>query len=155
MWSLWNQRLLSTSSGHMFASHSINQGSLVTYACFTTASSKASFLGFQPSECQKIHRENTQTSSHIHRCLGDSSFVSLDRSFFRPHTRSQVAVDRHKNSPDVCLRSSVPTFSSVILAACCLSPSFLGFSVELLLHIFLPHSVLYSKEDIGLSFVYT
>ena len=37
----------------MCASHAINYGCLVVLACFRTASSKASFLGVHPSECQK------------------------------------------------------------------------------------------------------
>ena len=56
--SLWNHRLFSKSSGHMFASHASNHGCLVTFACLATASRKASFLGVHPSERQK-HTEKT------------------------------------------------------------------------------------------------
>ena len=38
----------------MFASHATNQKCLEVFACFTTASSKASFLGVQNSECQVV-----------------------------------------------------------------------------------------------------
>ena len=46
--------------------------------------------------------------------------------------------------PDVCFRSCCVS---------CKSLSTLGFFVELLLHFFLPQSVLYLEEDIALSFV--
>ena len=54
----------------MFASHAINQGCLVTFVCFTTASSNASFLGAQPSECE-CYTEKTRSLVTI------SSFLNL------------------------------------------------------------------------------
>ena len=43
----------SNSTQLMLASHATSQGCLVNLARFYTATSRASFLGVQPSECQK------------------------------------------------------------------------------------------------------
>ena len=118
--SLLNQRLFSTSSGHMSASHAINHGCLVVFACCKTASSRASFLGVQPSECQKYTEKTPQTSSDVHRCLGNSSFVSRDRIYCpssAPTTVPRSLSAAKKTSPDVCFRSYLLALLSVILAA--------------------------------------
>ena len=55
-----------------------------------------------------------------------------------------------KTPPDECLRSSVPAFSSVVLAASAanLHPC-LAFFVEMPVHLFLPHFVLISEEHVN------
>ena len=68
----------------------------------------------------KVDWEDAQSSSDVHPCLGNSSFISwdrLNRPFFCSHNCSQVAVDCTKTPPDVCVRSSLLALSSVILAA--------------------------------------
>ena len=108
------ERLHSKSSGHMFASHATNHGCLVTVACLTAASSTASFLGVQPSECQ-MYTEKTRrpppTFTHAWAIL--PSLPGIESIATSPRLLSTAT----KTPPDVCLRSSVPALSSVLLAA--------------------------------------
>ena len=94
---------------------------LVLLTCSATASIKTTFLGVQPSECQKNTAETRNTSSDIHPGLAMSSFVPWDRrdwSFCFANDCLQISVHCHEDTPpDVRLRSSLPAFSSVILAA--------------------------------------
>ena len=147
----------SNSTGLILASHATSQGCLVTLARFNTASSRASFLGVQPSECQK-YTEKTRippcTFTQAWVILPSLPGIDATAPSFSPTTVPKLLSTAIKTPPDVCLRSSLLALSSVILAASAAnSPSFLGLSVELLLHFFLPQSVLNPKEDIALSFV--
>ena len=64
-----------------------------------------------------------------------------------PTTVPRLLSTATKTPPDVCLRSSLLALSSVIISASAAkSPSFLGFSVELLIHFLLPQSVLNPKK---------
>ena len=118
--SLWNQRLFSKSSGHMFASHATNHGCLVTVACLTTASSKASFLGVPPSECQKYTEKTRRpplTFTYAWAILPWLPWIESIAPSSAPTTAPRLLSTATKTPPDVCLRSSVPALSSVILVA--------------------------------------
>ena len=70
-----NSKLFSTISGLRIASHTINNEFLVAFACFRTTS-KARPHSWGPAfQVPKVHRENTQTPSHIKQRLGNFSFV--------------------------------------------------------------------------------
>ena len=111
--------LLLKTSGHMFASHAINDGCLVVLACFTTASIKASSLGVQPSECRMQTAKTRlppRTFTHAPAIL--PSLEPTQPPFFFANNCSKSAVDCHTETlPDVCVRSSLPAFSPIILAA--------------------------------------
>ena len=57
-------RGFSQTSGVMLASHATSHGCLVTLARFNTASKRASFLGVQPSECQKYIEKLAYLPAH-------------------------------------------------------------------------------------------
>ena len=130
---------------------------LVASTYFTTALSKASFLGVQPSEYQNHTNKNRippRTFTHHWATLPALPGIDSTAPSSVPTTAPKLLSTATK-TPDVRLRSSVPAFLSVILAASAanLHP-FFGFFVELLLHLFFPHSVLYSKEKIKCTFAY-
>ena len=101
----------------------------------------------------EVHRDDTQTSSYINPCSGQFLPRCLGLTQPLPLLYQRVLPNccqpPQKLLPDVCLRSLLRAFSSTILAASAanLHPCF-GFFVELLLHLFFPHSVLESEEDI-------
>ena len=71
-----------------------------------------------------------------------------------PSSLSMTAPKLLSTPPDVCLRSSLPAFSSVILAAsACTSPTLIGFVVELRLHFLCPYSMIDSEEDVKSAFL--
>ena len=81
--------------GSMVASHATNQKSLVVLACFTTIN--ASCLGVPPSECQKNHRKNPQSSSgHDWANRPSCPRKRLDGSFFQP--QPEAAFNRQRDS---------------------------------------------------------
>ena len=123
-------------------------------AFFRAAFIRGSFLGVQPSECQKYTEKTfARAWAILPSLLGIGPIVPSST----PTTAPRLLSNATKTPPDVCLRSSLPAVSSVILSdSCCARcklPSFLGLFVELLLHFLLPQSVLNSKENITLSFV--
>ena len=117
----------------------------VVLTCFTTASIKASFLGVHPSECPKYAAKTCippLTLTTLERCsLHSQGWTKQLRCLCRPLLPDCCRL-RQRLTLDVCLRSSLPSFSTVILtASAAKSPSLLGQFVELLLHLFFPHPV--------------
>ena len=92
-----------------------NQGCLVVFACFTTASSNASFLGVQPSECQK-NTEKTRkpplTFTHAWAILRSLPEIESIAPSSAPTTAPKLLPTATKTPSDVCFRSSVPALSS-------------------------------------------
>ena len=110
-------KVFSKSSGLMLASHAISHGCFVVRVLFSTASSRASFLDYHPSECQKQTekiRSPTLTFTQAWAIL--PSFPSIAPSS-APTTAPRLLSTATKTSPDVCLRSSSPAISLVTLAA--------------------------------------
>ena len=118
--SLWNQRLFSKSSGHMFAFHATSHGCPVVLACLRTASSRASFLGVQPSECQN-NNEKTRNPpvafTHAWAILPSLPGSTQSSLLLLPQLLPKLLSTATKTPPDVCFRSSLLALSSVILAA--------------------------------------
>ena len=112
-------RLYLKSSEFLLASQATNFGCLVVLACCTTASISASFLGVHPSECQ-MYTAKTRippvTFTHgrffVH-FLGWTGPIRFPCRSMLPSSCRLL----QKKPPDVCLRSSLPALSSVILAA--------------------------------------
>ena len=104
----------------MFASHATSHGCLVVSACFKSASSRASFLGVQPSECQKYAQKTRKpplTFAHawaIIPSLPETESIAL---FSAPTTAPRFLSTATKTLPYVCFRSSLLAISSVILAS--------------------------------------
>ena len=110
-------------------------------AFFRAAFIRASFLGVQPSECQKYTEKTfARAWAILPSLLGIGPIVPSST----PTTAPRLLSNASKTPPDVCLRSSLPAVSSVFLSASCCArckpPSFLGLFVELLLH-FPPSSI--------------
>ena len=108
-----SQRLLSNSAGLMLASHATSQACLVPLARFNTASSRASFLGVQPSECQK----NTEKTRILPGTLTEPSVVLTSLPGIEATAPSSSSpMTAPKLLSDVCFRSSLLALTSVILA---------------------------------------
>ena len=66
----------------------------------------------------KVDWEDAQSSSDVHPCLGNSSFISwdrLNRPFFCSHNCSQVAVDSTKTPPDLLKAFAIQVHESAFL----------------------------------------
>ena len=144
-----NQRLFSKSTVLMFASHATSHGCFVALALFSTASKIASFLG------DRCARSVLRTFSLLHAHLPIlPSFPAMDLTApsSSPTTAPKLLSNATKIYPDVCF--TILTACFLICDSRCIrfiSPSFLRLFVELLLHFFLPQSVLNPKEDIALA----
>ena len=89
----------------MFASHSINQGCLVNCDCFTTGSSRASFLGVQPSECHKYTEETRgppRTFTHAWAILPSLPGIESIAPSCAPTTAPKLLSIATKTPPHVC-----------------------------------------------------
>ena len=120
----------------MFASHATNQGCLVTSACLTTASSNASCLGVQPSECQK-HTEKPANLLQRSPMLG-RVFLRYLRSNQSPLLLLPLLLSATKTPTRRVL--AILAASCFICDSRCIrrkSPSFRGLYNELLLHFLL------------------
>ena len=82
------------------ASHATSHGGLVTLARYNTASSRASFLGVHPSECQK-YTENTRMPRTFTQ-LGDFTLITAPP--LSPTTVPKLLSAAIKTPPDVCFR---------------------------------------------------
>ena len=116
----------------MLASYATNHGCLVTF-CFTTASSRASFLGVQPSECQTyIEKARTPPLTLTHawqcflRCLGSKQPHLLLLQLLLPGC---CRMPQKKPSRRVLLIVTACPFICDSRCVGCKPPSFLGFSV--------------------------
>ena len=149
--SLCNQRLLSK----IFWTHvciTRDQPRVPGKFCLLQHCLKQGFIPRSPtSRVPEAHRKNTQTSSYIYPSLRGIETIAPSSA---PTTAPKLLSTATKTPPDVCLLSSVTAFSSVILAgsAANLHPSLASLSNCSSISSFLK-SVLYSKEDIALSFV--
>ena len=113
------------SSGHMFASRAINHGCLVVLTCYTTASIKASFLGVQPSECQK-YTANTRIPPRTctHDWAIDPSFDMTVLSSL-PMTAPKLLSTATKTRPanlQLCLASKLNCSSIASFLILCSTP---------------------------------
>ena len=150
-----HHKLFSKSLGHMLASHAISHRCVVTLACFTTASSRASFLGVQPSECQKYTEKTSKpplTFTHAWAILPSLPGIEAIAPSSPPTTGPKLLSAATKTLLTYAFDLH---FCSIIGDSCCVScksQSYLGFSVELRLHFLLPQSVPHPKKDIAPSF---
>ena len=89
-------------------------------ALLRTASNKASFLGVQPSECQK-YTEKTRNPplmfTHAWAILPSLPEIKTIVPSSAPTTAPRLLSTTTRTPPDVCFRSSQLALSSVILAA--------------------------------------
>ena len=121
----------------MFASHAINHGCLVVLACFRTASSRASFLGVQPAECQK-HTEKTRnrplTCTHAWGILPSLPGIESIAPSSTPTTAPRMLQTAAKTPLGVCACDPhCLLFIGDSRCIRCKPPSFLGLFIELLL----------------------
>ena len=111
----------------MFASQAISHGCPVVLTCFITASINASFLGVQPSECLQFSAKTRippLTFTHAWAILPSFPGIDVTAPSSVPTTAPRLLSIATKTPPDVCLRSSLLAFSSVIPTASAAHPSF-------------------------------
>ena len=121
----------------MFASHAINHECLVVLACFRTASSRASFLGVQPAECQK-HTEKTRnrplTCTHAWGILPSLPGIESIAPSSTPTTAPRMLQTAAKTPLGVCACDPhCLLFIGDSRCIRCKPPSFLGLFIELFL----------------------